>query len=70
MTLVRNTVLSRPLTLALGICSTEFTTYLGSNKALRRQGSINWALKNDKNLKREMIQNEQSDREGIFFSKT
>ena len=70
MTLVRNTVLSRPLTLALGIYSTEFTTYLGSNKALRRKGSINWALKNDKNLKREMIQNEQSDREGIFFSKT
>ena len=69
MTLVRNTVLSRPLTLALGIYSTEFTTYLGSNKALRRKGSINWALKN-KNLKREMIQNEQSDREGIFFSKT
>ena len=67
MTIVRNTVLSRPLTLALGIYSTEFTTYLGSKKALRRWGSINWALKNDKNLKREMIQNEQSDRDGIFF---
>ena len=67
MTTVRNTVLSRPLTLALGIYSTEFTTYLGSKKALRRWGSINWALKKDKNLKREMIQNEQSDRDGNFF---
>lgn len=35
---------------------------LGSKKALRRRGNINWTLKDVENLKRGMIQNEQSDR--------
>lgn len=45
MTIVRNTVLSRPLTLALGIYSTEFTTYLGSKKGFEEMRECKLGLK-------------------------